>query len=206
MARTPALRRVGNLPTSDRVVNRVLTCLRFKYPMPNYRRFKSDGGCYFFTVSLAQRGTSLLVEEIAALRQAYADTQRQLPFRCEAMVILPDHLHAVWTLPEGDCDFSGRWRLIKSRFSHAVGGSFGRSASKHAKREKGIWQRRFWEHFIRNEEDYRWHVTYCWANPVKHGLAARPADWEFSSIHRDIRACRVPAEWTEPSPEGEFGE
>ncbi|MCB4456120.1 REP-associated tyrosine transposase [Leisingera sp. McT4-56] len=174
--------------------------------MPNYRRFKREGGCYFFTINLAQRDSSLLVGEIAALRTAYAKTLKQAPFRCDAIVVLPDHLHAVWTLPAGDSGFSERWRLIKSRFSHAVEGSFGRSASKQAKREKGIWQRRYWEHLIRDEEDYRRHVAYCWANPVKHGLAERPADWAFSSIHRDIRAGRVAAEWAERSPDGAFGE
>ncbi|UWQ36657.1 REP-associated tyrosine transposase [Leisingera aquaemixtae] len=174
--------------------------------MPNFRRFKSDGGCYFFTVNLAQRGTSLLIDEIAALRLAFSATLRQTPFYSDAMVILPDHLHAVWTLPDGDSAFPERWRLIKSRFSRAIDGSFGRSASKRAKREKGVWQRRYWEHFIRDAEDYRRHVAYCWANPVKHGLVQRPADWAFSSIHRDVRAGRVAAEWAEPSPEGEFGE
>jgi putative transposase len=110
-------------------------------------------------------------------------------------VVLPDHLHAVWTLPEADSDFSTRWRLIKSRFSRALGATGHRSASMLAKNERGIWQRRFWEHHIRDEADFAAHVRYCWGNPVKHGLVERAVDWPYSSIHRDIRAGRVAAEY-----------
>lgn len=173
--------------------------------MSNYLRMRVPGATYFFTVALADRTSSLLTDHIALLRQAYRDTAAEHPLFCDAMVILPDHLHAVWTFPEGDADFSERWRK-KARFTHALGRSAPRSRSKLDKREGGIWQRRFWEHVIRDERDYRLHVTYCWGNPVKHGLVARAADWPYSSIHRDIRAGRVEPEWSGEVPEGDFGE
>jgi len=173
--------------------------------MSRYRRIRQSGGTYFFTVNLAQRGSSVLVDNIDTLRHAYAVTIAEHPVRSDAFVVLPDHLHAVWTLPEGDANYSERWRKIKARFSHAVGERL-RSSSKHAKRERGLWQRRFWEHTIRDEADYQAHVHYCWVNPVKHGLVERPADWAYSSVHRDVRRDRVPVGWREPSPEGEFGE
>lgn len=174
--------------------------------MSNYLRARAKGACYFFTVNLARRGDDLLLRRMEDLRLAYRQTIAEYPLRCEAMVILPDHLHAVWTLPPGDCDFSTRWRLIKTRFTKSVGLSMPRTDSKRAKGEKGIWQRRFWEHLIRDEADYRTHVQYCWGNPVKHGVAARPADWPYSSIHRDIRLGLVPPEWSGGLNEGRFGE
>lgn len=181
-------------------------------PMPRYLRARVPGASYFFTVNLSRRGSRLLVDRVGDLRAAYARTVRDAPVFCDAMVILPDHLHAVWTLPPGDSAYSERWRKIKYRFSRAVGGTVGRpahptrSASKVAKRERGIWQRRFWEHAIRDEADYRAHVAYCWGNPVKHGLVERAVDWPYSSIHRDIRAGRVDAEWVGGLVKGEFGE
>ncbi|MDJ0824838.1 MAG: transposase [Rhodobacter sp.] len=181
--------------------------------MPNYRRAYVAGASYFFTVTLADRTSGLLVDRISELRRAYADTVRTMPMRCDAMVVLPDHMHAVWTLPAGDDAFSERWRKIKHRFSRAIGGAVGRtahptlrSASKVAKRECGIWQRRFWEHVIRDEADFRMHVAYCWGNPVKHGYVARAVDWPYSSIHRDIRLGRVGPEWAGEVPDGDFGE
>ena len=180
--------------------------------MPTYRRLHLPGTSYFFTVNLADRRASLLTDRIADLRRAYAETVASAPVICDAMVVLPDHLHAVWTLPPGDSDYSERWRKIKHRFTRAVGAEVGRtahptrSASKRAKREAGIWQRRFWEHAIRDARDYRMHVGYCWGNPVKHGLVARAAEWPFSSIRRDIRAGRVDAGWAGELPEGVFGE
>ncbi len=183
-----------------------LTKIRSDPDMTSYRRARTPGASYFFTVALADRRQSLLTDHVDALRRVFAATQTERPFRCDAMVILPDHLHAVWTLPEGDADFSTRWRLIKSRFTMQVGLTGQRSPSKQAKRERGIWQRRFWEHRIRGAGDFDRHVRYCWANPVKHGYVAHPADWPFSSIHRDIRAGTVAAEWTGTADEGEFGE
>lgn len=152
--------------------------------MPRYLRPHVTGASIFFTVALADRGSCLLVERVDVLRHAVRETLRQRPFGIDAFVVLPDHLHCVWTMPAGDADFSVRWRLIKSRFSRAL--PLGAQRQSHVRRhERGIWQRRFWEHHIRNEEDFAAHVRYCWINPVKHGLVERPEDWPYSSIHRD---------------------
>ena len=174
--------------------------------MPNYRRFRIPGVSYFFTVTLADRDSRLLIDRIDALRSAYRRTVADMPILCDAMVVLPDHLHAVWTLPPGDSNFPERWRRLKARFTHEVGLTGRRSKSKRDKRERGLWQRRYWEHKIRDQTDYRMHVAYCWGNPVKHGYVERPADWTFSSIHRDIRAGMVDPEWAGAIPDGEFGE
>jgi putative transposase len=157
--------------------------------MSRYLRPRIPGATVFFTVALADRGSDLLVREINRLRWAVAVTLQQRPFVIEAWVVLPDHLHAVWTLPENDHDFSTQWRLIKSRFSRGL--PMGRLRPSHvARQERGIWQRRFWEHHIRDETDFAAHVRYCWMNPVRHGLAERPADWPWSSVHRDICSGR----------------
>lgn len=174
--------------------------------MTNYRRAHVKGAPYFFTLTLADRAASSLVDEIGALRHAYAQTRQERPFRCDAFVVLPNHLHAIWTLPEGDADFSTRWRLIKSRFVQKTGGVAPRSASKRAKGERGIWQRRIWEHCIRDRADMAMHIRYCWGNPVKHGLVERASDWPYSSVHRDIRAGRVEPEWSGTVKDGDFGE
>jgi putative transposase len=141
--------------------------------MSRYRRALHPGASSFFTLCLARRGLTLLTDDIAGLRQAYAETLRDLPVRTEAIVILPDHLHAVWTLPEGDADFPTRWRLVKTAFSKRHPASALASQSKRARGEKGIWQRRYWEHMIRDEADLAAHIAYCWGNPVKHGFVAR---------------------------------
>lgn len=174
--------------------------------MSNYRRARVPGACFFFTLVLADRKSNLLTKHIDDLRHAYAETIRDAPVTCDAMVVLPDHLHAIWTLPPGDAAFSERWRKIKYRFSKRTGLWGRRSLSQCAKRERGIWQRRFWEHVIRDEADYRAHLAYCWANPVKHGLVARAADWPFSSIHREIRSGHVDCDWHHDVSEGRFGE
>ena len=171
------------------------TIIRNHTGMTNYRRLRTPGATYFFTVALADRSSSLLLREIEVLRRAFSLTMQERPFHCTAAVILPDHLHTVWTLPPGDADFSTRWRLIKSRFSRATGIHAPRGASQHQKQERGVWQRRFWEHTIRDEDDYRHHIAYCWGNPVKHGFVTRAADWPYSSIHRDIKAGLVDADW-----------
>lgn len=158
--------------------------------MSQYRRLYRPGGTYFFTVALADRGAWTLVEEIALLRLAYRAVTAEHPVQCDAMVVLPNHLHAVWTLPQGDADFSTRWKKIKGTFARHCKAAPNRSASKMRKGEKGIWQRRFWEHAIRDDADYENHVTYCHFNPVKHGLVARPEQWPYSSVHQDIRIGR----------------
>ena len=178
--------------------------------MTAYRRARVRGATYFFTVCLADRRATTLVENVGLLRAAYLRTQAERPFISVAAVILPDHLHAIWTLPARDADFSTRWGAIKSRFSRQLGRLGGspvrRSPSKIAKKDAGIWQRRFWEHVIRDERDLAVHMRYCWGNPVRHGLVARAADWPHSSIHRDIRAGRVDAEWADVVTADGFGE
>jgi putative transposase len=155
--------------------------------MTAYRRLRLPGATYFFTVCLQDRSSTALVDHIDTLRFAYAKTIRELPVTCHAMVILPDHLHAIWTLPEGDSDFSERWRRIKARFSNAVGVVVPRCDSKIAKRERGLWQRRFWEHVVRDENGLAAAMDYCWQNPVKHGLVDSPGDWVYSSFNRRDR-------------------
>ena len=155
--------------------------------MTHYRRLYVPGGTYFFTVTLAARGATTLTDEIGLLRNVYAAVTGEHPVATHAIVILPDHLHAVWTLPEGDDDFSVRWKKIKAGFSRHCSAVGKVTPSKARKGEKGIWQRRFWEHAIRDEADFRAHMEYCWFNPVKHGLVARPGDWPYSSVHRDRR-------------------
>ena len=175
--------------------------------MPNYRRAFVPGGCWFFTVNLLDRRESLLVDHIAGLREAVAATRRTHGFEICAFVVLPDHLHAVLRLPPGDNDFSTRWRLIKNRFARALPKVERRSAVRVARNERGIWQRRFWEHLIRDESDYARHVEYCWINPLKHGLVARVREWPHSSFHRDAGAGLVPPDWGgETDTRGDFGE
>lgn len=159
--------------------------------MPNYIRARAPGGTFFFTVTLADRSSALLVERVDDLREAYAEVQCDLPFHCDMMVVLPDHLHAIWTLPDGDTDYSTRWKRLKTRFTKSVGRMTPRSLSQKAKGEAGLWQRRFWEHCIRDEADYRRHMRYCAWNPVKHGLVEDPGAWPFSSIHRDAKHGRT---------------
>ena len=175
--------------------------------MPNYRRAFVPGGCWFFTVNLLERRGCLLVDHIASLREAVAATRRTHDFEIDAFAVLPDHLHAVWTLPPGDSDFSTRWRLIKTRFAKTLPKQERRSASRVARNERGIWQRRFWEHLIRDETDYARHVEYCWINPLKHDLVTRVRDWPHSLFHRDVRAGVVPLDWGgEINVSGNFGE
>ncbi len=149
--------------------------------MSRYRRLFIPGGTYFFTVALQRRGTAALIDEVDLLRDVYRAVCHETPFTTEAIVILPDHLHAVWTLPKGDADFSGRWRRIKAGFSMHCRYRGSPSASMARRGEKGVWQRRFWEHAIRDTTDFIAHVDHCHWNPVKHGLVARPEDWQWSS-------------------------
>ncbi len=175
--------------------------------MPNYRRAFVLGGCWFFTVNLLERRQGLLVNYIEMLRSAVARTRAKNPFEINAFVVLPDHLHTVWTLPSGDADFSTRWRLIKTRFAKALPRQERLSAVRKARNERGIWQRRFWEHLIRDEVDYARHVEYCYINPAKHGLVTRVRDWPYSSFHRDVQRGIFPEDWAgDPALTGEFGE
>ena len=166
--------------------NRSLTRGRLASRMSNVVRPKWPGACVFFTVTLATRGDDLLIREVARLRDAVRTTKAAHPFEIEAWVVLPDHLHCMWQLPAGDADFSQRWRMIKTRFSRGL--PKGPLRASHERRaERGIWQRRFWEHHIRDQADFDAHLRYCWFNPVKHGLVDHPLDWPYSSVHRDTR-------------------
>ena len=165
--------------------------------MTNYRRSNIAGASYFFTVNLAVRSQSLLIEHIASLRSAFEYTRQHHPFTVDAIVILPEHIHAIWTLPENDNDFALRWRLIKTTFSRNLPHGEYRSDSRTNKGERGIWQRRYWEHLIRDEADFARHVDYVHINPVKHGLAPRVADWPHSSFHRYVREGMLPIDWAE---------
>src|SRR5690606_8502855 len=171
-------------------------------PMPRYLRPRTPGACIFFTVALAERGSDLLVREVGRQREAVAATRAERPFGIDAWVVMPDHLHAVWTLPEGDADYSVRWGAIKARFSMSMRRAGftpplpvgrrngGVNPALRRKGEIGLWQPRFWEHHIRDEGDHAAHVRYCHMNPVKHGFVERPEDWPYSSIHREIAAGR----------------
>lgn len=161
-----------------------------------YRRQYIPGGTHFFTLVTA--GRYPLFQNpgmIHHLRCAFQAVRRNWPFTIEAIVVLPDHLHAIWTLPKGDIDYSTRWRLIKARLSHQVPEGITTSVSKRRRGEKGLWQRRFWEHTIRDDEDLRRHAEYIHYNPVKHGLVKRPIDWPWSSFHREVQLNRYPPDW-----------
>jgi putative transposase len=167
----------------------LLTISPLSFFMSNYHRPLVPGATVVFTVTLADRRSDLLVREIGRLRDAVRITRVERPFSIGAWVVLPDHLHCVWTLPEGDADFSTRWSVIKARFALSVPEGV-RRPSHVARRERGVWQRRFWEHHIRDDADFGAHVRYCHANPVKHGFVERAEDWPHSSVHRDVRAGR----------------
>ncbi|WP_284163401.1 transposase [Frigidibacter sp. SD6-1] len=152
--------------------------------MTNYRRLRLPGATYFFTLCLQERGGTTLTDNIACLREAYRKTIAERPVTCPAIVILPDHLHAIWTEPADCVQFSERWRRIKARFSHALCDQFDPCDSKRRKRERGLWQRRFWEHAIRSEKDFIAAMDYCRTNPVRHGLVEEPEHWPYSSFTR----------------------
>ena len=160
-----------------------------------YRRNYVDGGTYFFTVNLLERDKSLLVDHIDILREAVRWVKAHRPFEIDAWVVLPDHMHAVWTLPEGDRDYSSRWREIKKRFSKAMPKTERLSVVRKVKGERGIWQRRFWEHTIRNEKDYQYHIDYVHLNPMKHGLVNRVQDWPYSSFHKAVKVGVYDKSW-----------
>ena len=155
--------------------------------MPNYRRALIPGGTYFFTVNLLQRhDNNLLIREINLLRETVRKVRKSHPFYIDAWVVLPDHLHCVWTLPPDDNNFSLRWRLIKSGFSRALPKTERRTKVRKAAGERGIWQRHFWEHVIRDDLDYLRHVDYIHVNPLKHGYVKRVVDWPYSTFHQYV--------------------
>lgn len=164
--------------------------------MTDYRRASIPGATWFFTVNLAERkGNRLLVDEIATLRNTFRSVQAAHPFHIDAIVILPEHLHCIWTLPQGDSDFSTRWNLIKGTFSRSVPHGERISQSRMLRGERGVWQRRFWEHLVRDEDDFMRHVEYIHWNPVKHGWTKRVADWPHSSFHAFVRRGLYKSDW-----------
>jgi len=164
--------------------------------MRTYTRARVPGGCYFFTLTLAQReDNDLLVRHVDALREAFRAVQARHPFTLDAIVVLPEHLHCLWQLPPDDDDFSGRWRLIKAAFSRAIPKHESISRSRDRKGERGLWQRRYWEHLIRDESDHARHRDYIHYNPVKHGHAPAVHDWPHSSFHRFVQRGLYAPEW-----------
>jgi putative transposase len=163
-----------------------------------YRRAVVPGGTFFFTlVTYKRRPIFAAPQAVELLRSTFRHTLEHLPFTVIASVILPEHMHFIWTLPPEVSDFSTRWRLIKSDFTRhwCAKESLSESASRVLKGEKDVWQRRFWEHVIRDEFDLSRHIEYIHYNPVKHGLVSSPGDWEFSSFKKFVREGFYPADW-----------
>ncbi len=157
--------------------------------MPNYIRAKFEGGYYFFTVVTHRRRKLFLTSSSRdCLHEAIDLTRANHPFETVAFCLLPEHLHCVWKLPDGDADFSIRWASIKGSFSRAhlrlEGPKGTASPSRQRRGEAGLWQRRFWEHQIRDERDLQKHIDYIHYNPLKHGLVERLEDWPWSTYHR----------------------
>ena len=153
------------------------------------------GATYFFTVALLDRRTALLLDHIDLLREAVRKAKAARPFHIDAWVVLPEHMHCMWTLPEGDCDYSSRWRDIKIRFARSLPKTEAIRFKPRKRGERGIWQRRFWEHAIRNEDDYRTHFDYIHLNPLKHGLVQHVKDWPYSSFHKFVSMDMYPENW-----------
>jgi len=168
--------------------------------IPDYRRHRVPGGCYFFTVNLLERrGNDLLTRHIDFLRDAVRLVRRSRPFTIDAWVVLPDHLHCVWTLPPDDDDFATRWRVLKSVFARSLPSGERRSDARLRKGERGIWQRRFWEHSIRDDDDFAAHLDYVHFNPVKHGYVGEPAAWPYSTFKSSVRRGLYPEGWRGPA-------
>ena len=179
--------------------------------MRRYIRARSGGATYFLTLTLQDRSSRYLVDHVAVLRQCLGQVKQRHPFDIDAIVVLPEHLHALWTMPADDPDFSTRCMLLKQRFTQQLGalGALDGTAShqRGRKGERSLWQRRFWEHQIRDEEDYARHVDYIHFNPVKHGWVLRARDWPYSSLHRYVREGTLPADWgISAAIAGQFGE
>jgi len=163
-----------------------------------FRRLYQPGGHYFFTVVTEGR-QPILIEHIDRLRRAFQVTARRHPFALTAIVVLPDHLHTIWQLPEGDPDFSTRWRVLKRLFSAGLQGASS-TRSLRRKRERGVWERRFWEHLLRNEGDLQRHLDYIHYNPVKHGYCGSPGLWPHSSFSRFVETGVYDRDWGRTEP------
>ena len=175
--------------------------------MVSYRRSKLPGGTYFFTVTLRNRKSTILIEHIDLLKSAFATTKQAFPFNNLATVILPDHLHVIWHLPEGDDDYSKRWQMIKSYFTRGLLKS-GYVLKRNNRGEYPLWQRRFWEHTIRDDLDLSNHINYIHYNPVKHNLVKRVIDWKYSTFHYYVKKGILPEDWGSDgiNQAGSFGE
>jgi putative transposase len=163
-----------------------------------YRRARTAGGSYFFTVVTHSRGNFLTnPSEVDLLRSSFRDVKEHHPFIIDAIVIMPDHIHTIWTLPKGDRNFSVRWSLIKSKFTRRCDETCKMTTdrSRIARKEQPVWQHRFWEHQIRDETDFEHHVDYIHYNPVKHGYVKAPVEWPFSSFHLYVRRNIYPLDW-----------
>lgn len=170
----------------------------------DYRRVFVRGGAYFFTVVTAKRRPILASQHaLALLRDAFRATAVSRPFVVEAIVVLPDHLHCIWTLPPGDADFSTRWRLIKTRFTRRAAPALcqGSHPLGPVRGNGSIWQQRFWEHLLRDERDFERHFDYVHYNPVRHGYVSSPALWRYSSFHRAVRDGVYPVDWGAEAPD-----
>ena len=168
--------------------------------MPNYRRSQVQDGTYFFTVVTYDRISILACETARSLlRSAWQDVRERYPFTIDAVCLLPEHLHCIWTLPEGDANYGVRWKNIKRFFTKGylkkIGLGVARNASRQRRGEAAIWQRRFWEHTIRDEADLNRHIDYIHYNPVKHGLVRSVSDWPWSSFHRYVRMGVYDRDW-----------
>ena len=165
-----------------------------------YRRDWTPGGTYFFTVVTHRRQPILTREPaISALRRTVAKTRRTYPFTIDAFVVLPDHLYAIWTLPDADPDYALRWRRIKAEVSRHLRPETEPAipASRRRKRERAVWQRRFWEHRVRDETDFVRLFDYVHFNPVKHGYVRHVRDWPYSTFHANVRHGWYPLDWAD---------
>jgi len=163
--------------------------------MSEYRRLYQQEGWYFFTVVTYNREKILIQpDNLKRLRLSFHSVMKKLPFKIDAVVILPDHIHCIWRLPPDDADFSTRWRLIKRYFSISM------NASLTKRDEKKVWQRRFWEHLLRDGKDCQIHVDYIHYNPVKHGYVQSPYDWPYGSFRRAVKQGLYPADWGAMEP------
>jgi putative transposase len=156
--------------------------------MSHYRRVRIQGGSYFFTVNLSDRRSTLLTDEHDLLKKSLQSIKRKHPFKLHGWVVLPDHLHCIWTLPAKDTDYPGRWREIKKAFTNAC-------RNKYRTFPAQLWQPRFWEHTIRNQTDFKNHFDYIHFNPVKHGYVEQVKNWPYSSFHYFVKAGMYIENW-----------
>lgn len=176
--------------------------------MVAYRRAFVAGGTYFFTVALKNRQATWLIDYVDELRLAFRDCRKKTPFNIDAIVILPDHLHTLWELPQGDSNYPARWRFIKSSFTRSLR-KRGVNLIKNRHGEYGVWQRRYWEHVVTDLSDYETHIDYIHHNPVKHGYSESVADWPWSSFHTYVKNGFLAESWGGRSSQQEaigFGE